>query len=72
MTGTRKFKGYVTTSIAALGVFAGTLVYCHATGQPVDTVMPLVTATLFSLGGTYGIFSGSNAVVHATTKDPKA
>jgi hypothetical protein len=34
--------------------------------------MPLVTATLFSLGGTYGIFSGSNAVVHATTKDKTA
>jgi hypothetical protein len=34
--------------------------------------MPLVTATLFSIGGTYGIFSGSNSVVHATTKDKTA
>jgi hypothetical protein len=70
--GSRKYRGYIYTTACALAVFGGGLFYCHATKQPVDSIMPLVTAVLFSIGSTFGIFSGSNAVVHATTKDKTA
>ena len=71
-TGQRKFKGYAYTTLAALAVFGGALLYCWASQTTVGDVMPLVTATFFSIGSTFGIFAGTNSVVHATTKDAAA